>query len=194
VFKSLYELSLGESETHKAKVAAEKRLREEEERRRQEEAERLHREHEEEKRLRLLEIAERRRREEELYQRNKAERRRRLLARIYLGIKVFLCILLFLFMGWLGFVAWNYQERHPEIWDFVPKRPFIPETAPLPSPAPALPKQGEPKIFTLEIKRSDVRSAGFQTCSEIGEADFENINGGKATIPSRFGIKRSDIG
>jgi hypothetical protein len=39
-----------------------------------------------------------------------------------------------------------------------------------------------------------VRNAGFQTCSEIGEADFQNINGGFATILSRFGTERSDIG
>jgi hypothetical protein len=40
------------------------------------------------------------------------------------------------------------------------------------------------------VERRGVRSAGFQTCSEIGKADFQNINAGKATILSRFGNPR----
>jgi nitrate reductase NapE component len=139
-FKSLQELSLGESETHKAEVAAEKSRREREARLRQEEEERLRREREEAERLRLLGIEERRRREEELYQRNKAERRRRFWKRVFLGIKIILAILVLLFIGRLGFVAWNYQEKHPEIWNFLQKIPFMPENNSTP------PKQAKPAV------------------------------------------------
>jgi type IV secretory pathway TrbL component len=41
-----------------------------------------------------------------------------------------LAILFFLFVGWFGFIAWNYQEKHPEVWNFVKKLPFISETTP----------------------------------------------------------------